>query len=288
MNVVWSYRDYSGCTMDSGNAGCDLETEPLELAALEASALSWIKFAPRIQRIFYADEPVYDILKKNNLLQLYNRVVVVDYAKSLDGKYTRLGKFFAYPKMYAMTQQEEPFFICDTDCVLRDRISLWLKDWTKYYAYYYVENSTRTPSDATEVELSQLASISQRTPLLRSFCDYTRTVNAGLMFFADPKVGQCLGHLLLEAGLDIQEGIDNRSNKEPGVRLLWTLYEESFIHNLVEFLAKQPIEEIPLNMFEEFSNGYYEGRNRKEVLEEIADACKCPFLKEKYQKLVCE
>lgn len=276
MKVVWAYRNYTGYRMDSGRALCELEAEPLELAALEASVISWIKFAPSVIRVFYADQSVFKILESYNLLRYFDEVKIVDFDQDLDGKYNRLGMFFAYPKIYAMTQQEEPFFLCDTDCVLRENLRNWFTDPTQYYAYYYMDGSTRTPDDATEEELAELSKVAHSSALLRSFCDYSRTINAGLVYYADPKVGQIIGHLILEAGLDIQRTIDR--DKPESWRLFWTLYEESLLHNLIEFVGRSKVQEIPLKCFEEFSEGYRDRMHNdsQKVLKDISNACRSP------------
>lgn len=284
MRVVWAYRDYTGCQMDSGRPLCELKAEPLELAALEASVISWIKYAPTSFRVIYVDLSVYGFLKDRELFNYFDKVEIVDYVKEFDNKYKGIGKFFAYPKIYAMIQQEEPFFLCDTDFVLRTNIRKWFTDDTQYYAYYYVDESTRTPDDATEEELITMSKIAHSSALLRSFCDYTRTINAGLVYYADPRVGQIVGHLMLEAGLDIQRTINLIS--PTSYRLLWTFYEESLLQNLIEYVSHSKVQEIPLEFFEEFSEGYRERiNNNREVLEDIKYACKSNILS-KYEKYI--
>ena len=77
MRVVWAYTDWT----KEGNF--DIKRYPLEEYALVESALSWMYYAPEYERVFYADQIVYDYFKSNNYLNLWDRVEIVDFEKEL-------------------------------------------------------------------------------------------------------------------------------------------------------------------------------------------------------------
>lgn len=250
MRVVYAYRSFPD--------RCDLISNPWETFLFKASLLSWIKYCPRAERVLYCDSTVRVFLetKAEDIVHFLDRIIEVNFEEELDKRYPRNHHFFAYPKMYAMCQQTEPFFICDTDGILRSNVSEWF-DETKYYAVYYNSDWTnRTPDYSPKEALRKISYSCTGRPALRSFCDYTNTINAGLLYFADPRVAQLVGHLILTLGTDIQDSFEEIYKKVPsplGNDFIWTLYEESLLGNLIKYITKQPIEVVREGQFEECS-----------------------------------
>lgn len=225
--VVWAYADW---TEDGQH---DLAVSSFQEYALVASALSWMKYAPNYWRVFYADQSIYDFLKKRGYLNLYNEVILVDFKKELLEKHR--AKFFAYPKIWAYTQQESPFFICDTDCILTTNIEEWL-DKTKCYGYLY-DHTKNLPLGNDRFEprhtLDSFIDYSNaivNSPGLRSFCNPVRSVNGGFIYFPDAKKAQALGYIMLSLCKEIQEVQGN-----------WVLFEEALIPTILDVL------EMPMN-----------------------------------------
>lgn len=247
MRVVWAYRTYG--------ERCDIITNPWETFIFKVSIMSWMKYAPQVKRVLYCDEKVHQFLTEKNYLKYLDEIILVDFEEAIDRRYPKVESFFAYPKIWAMTQQIEPFFICDTDGVLRCNISEWF-DEKEYYAVWYPrEIMSRTPDYTPENALCKLSQICTSSPALQSFCDYTDTINAGLLYFPDVKVAQIVGHMILTLGTDIQEGLEKSrlSLGQEGDDFVWTLYEESLLNSLITTISKKEIQKVKYEQFEECS-----------------------------------
>lgn len=230
--VVWAYADWTE------NGQHDLAVSSFQEYALVASALSWMKYAPTYWRVFYVDQSIYDFLKERGYLNLYNEVVVVDFRKEL--RDVHQASFFAYPKIWAYTQQESPFFICDTDCILTTTLEEWL-DESKCYGFLYdhtenmpLGNSRFEPRHTSDSFIAYSNSIT-KSPGLRSFCNPAHSVNGGFLYFPDAKKAQALGYIILSLCKEIQEGQGN-----------WVLFEEALIPTILDVLG-MPMEPRPEN-----------------------------------------
>lgn len=253
MKAIWAYRDWSNETMDSGRAGCDLKDYPLETISFIASLFSFIRFAPTFKRIIYCDQSVSRFLDRTGISKLLDEKYVVSFKKKIDIPYPTLGKFFAYPKIWAYSQLDEPGFIVDTDLILKEPVTQWL-DLEKYYMYYYYDKTAnRIPESASIDEIGALTQGSKCSPSFRSFADYSNTCNAGLIYFADSRTANVVGHTLLSMGIELQEFLDAKYFESLNKGLCWTLYEESPMKNLIEFVTKQEVQEIPKDAYVEMS-----------------------------------
>lgn len=262
MKVVYAYRSYSD--------HCDLIDNPCESFIFKCSLLSWMKYAPNVQREIYCDSKVTDFLKKVHLFELLDQVHTVDFEQELDRRYGGREGFFAYPKMYAMMQQDSPFFLCDTDGVLLSPLIEWFNPSNYYTVHYDSASSSRTPVWTNEEGLRLLAKGCSGTPTLRSFCNHTNTINAGLLYFADPRVGQIVGHMILALNLDIETSLEQLSDlRQKGNEFLWTLYEESLLEGLITYISREKIEEIPAGRFRECSGTSTEDVDSWKALEEV-------------------
>lgn len=279
MRVVYAYRSFSN--------RCDLIDNPWEAFLFKVSLISWMKYAPTVERVFYCDRTVYDFIDKNRILDLLDTVHVVDFKSELNRRYPLAHQFFAYPKLWAMCQQTEPFFICDTDGILRQNISNWFDSEKIYAVYYPAECSSRTPDYTPELALQKLNNCCTGSPTLRSFCDYTNTINAGLLYFPDARIGQIVGHMVLTLGTDIQCALVKSQERvgSEGDLFIWTLYEESLLSNLITFVSKQKIETLLNDKFEECSG--IDGTKRWMIsqVEKAIVNLKFTFLRKEFEDL---
>lgn len=247
MRVVYAYRSFTN--------RCDLIDNPWEAFLFRASLISWMKYAPRVERVIYCDLKVQKFLTTHGYADYLDRIILVNFEKELDKRYPDSEPFFAYPKIWAISQQTKPFFVCDTDGILRCNISDWFEENQYYAVYYPKENQNRTPDYTPFKALCKLAQICVSSPLLQSFCDYTNTINAGLLYFPDPRVAQLVGYTILTAGTDIYRGLEQvrKDIGNVGDDFVWTLYEESLLSNLITFISGKEIKKVMPSQFEECS-----------------------------------
>lgn len=244
--VVWAYADWTG------KGEHDLAKSTWQLYLLIAGVLSWMKFAPTYWRVIYVDKSIYEFLKEKNLLELYNEVQVVDFKKEIVGRFNV--NFFAFPKMWAYTKQESPFFICDTDVVLQRPLDEWFDD-TKYWGWLYNHTNnlplgtSEREREFTRKEWIEFQNTCTRTPGLRNLCDFTNCVNGGLIYFPDPKKAQILGYTMMSLA---QEIVPTHGD--------WVLYEEALIPTILKNIGvemtpqpmKARIEECGMGKLEEY------------------------------------
>lgn len=236
MDVVWAYADWS-------ERGCfDLRNYSFQLYVTVASVFSWMKYAPQFRRVIYVDESTHNLLCEKNLIHLWDKVEIVDFRKEIHKKYCV--HFYAYPKMYAYTQQTEPFFICDTDVVLFEPIDNWF-DPTKYWAVPY--NASTYPNfykNISAIDYAKSQEACKKSVGLSSFCNYNNSVNGCMLFFPDPKVGQLVGRLTMNLGSELNEEDVNGAT--------WLIYEEALLKNLIEFISHEKSQTIPEKCFREY------------------------------------
>ena len=224
MKVVWAYADWTG------KGEHDLAKSTFQQFMLVCSLTSWAKFAPNFERVLYADTSVRKWLRDRNLERLWDVIETVDFSKMLPRKYGV--EFFAYPKMWAFTQQTEPFFICDTDAVLMQPLHNWF-DPEIYWAWLY-DHSIKQDLTSRGLEEFFRFSSSISSPGLRTFCNFTKCANGGMIFFPDPKIAQILGHTMMSISKDIEW-------KETDLN--WVLYEEALIPSILEAMGHKMVDE---------------------------------------------
>lgn len=234
MNTVWAYREFNGTS--------ELKKSKFELEIFKSSLVSWIKFAPSFRRIGYFDQGTHIFFSESGILQYFDEVQVVDFSKEVDLMYK--SSLFSAPKMWAYTQQREPFFICDTDLVLHKPVRFWF-DPEKYWGVTYDHSDVgKIAGNCKESDFLGLAADLDTRPFLHHFADFTKSVNGCLFYFKDPQVANLVGELLLTAGNFIKG-----SSPES-----WVLYEEAAIVSLVEFISKEKVNAIPLQSYSEYCN----------------------------------
>ena len=239
--------------MDSGEARCDLVEFPLETYNLVASLFSFIKFMPQVTRKIYCDKSVYDFLRQTGIGRLFDSVNQVSFEKVLDSAYPTLGRFFAYPKIWAYTQFRENGFVVDTDLILKQNLLEYL-DLRRIYIYRYEEMSaSRIPVNSSRNEIEVLVRGSKCSESFRNFANYVNTCNAGLLYFPDSKIANIVGHTLLSMGIELQSFLDSNYPNSLDKGLCWTLYEESPLLGLLETISQTKVLSFLPNSYEELS-----------------------------------
>lgn len=237
MKVVWSYCNWKGVPGTS-----DIEKSSFQYTCLEASVQSWKLQHPSITRVLYVDQILFDFLKGKQILQFWDEVHIVDFQKEIVERYNT--RFFAYPKMWAFTQQSEPFFICDTDVVLKNNVGFSWFDPTRYYGVPY---SFTHDSKPTGLDLIKLETFKDLVPELRAICNWEKSVNGCLFYFPDSDIANRVGEIMLQVGtaLDACPILTQFKHK-------WILYEEAIMRNIVEMLTGTEMLAIPNSWFKEY------------------------------------
>lgn len=271
MEAIWAYRDWTGIGMDSGKARCDLIEFPLETYSMVASLFSFIKYMPQVTRRIYCDSSVYTFLKHTKISKLFDEVNLVSFEKVLDKSYPTLGRFFAYPKIWAYTQFRENGFIVDTDLILKKNLLEYL-DLSKNYIYRYEkESANRIPVSSSRNEIEVLVRSSKCSESFRKFANYVDTCNAGLLYFSSSKIANIVGHTLLSMGIELQSFLDSNYPNSLDKGLCWTLYEESPLVGLLETISQTKVLSFLPDSYEELSVDWEgEIRTRIDWQEEIA------------------
>lgn len=197
MNVVWAYADWS----EEGKS--PIHTKSYNRFLLEASVRSVIQYAPWFTRIFYVNQTLYDLLKELRWLKYWHRVEVVDFKQKLQED--RATTFFALPKVWAYTQQEEPFWIFDTDVMFIRDISEWFDPnylWVDRYDFMERAEMLENTQQVDPTGLSNPRASAVGAPI----------------FFPNPKIANIIGHAILDFNVEtvrISENLDNF--KEEGI-----------------------------------------------------------------------
>lgn len=254
MKVVWSYCNWRGIPGTS-----DIEKSSFQFTCLKASVQSWKQYYPEFIRALYVDQVLYDFLENQRVLSFWDEIHIVDFQVEIVQKYRT--RFFAYPKMWAFTQQSEPFFICDTDVILRKEADFSWFDPKQYYGVFYNFVHDTNP---TSLDLIKLESFKFLIPELKRVCNWTKSVNGCLFFFPDPKVAKKVGETMLQIGTALDQCCIL-----PQFKHKWILYEEAIMRNTVELLTGVEVHNIPKTWFKEYCGLDGQNEDYPELLLEI-------------------
>lgn len=229
MRAVWVYRDYRTNPKYGGfvKLGCEL-LDFKELATMSAALATWQVLAPEVTRVIYLDSSMYDYLNKKEILGRYNEVVVVDFDKEIDSKYPEIN-FFAAPKLWALTQQKEPFFLLDTETFILKRLKEWYDEDT-FYSLKYSKTNKNHISNWDPKEQEDVNQLKKQLGSLGDYLDPDKMIEAGFTSWPDPKIAREVGETCLEICRKVCSspgGIKSFSKK-------WTFCEESILVPVTE------------------------------------------------------
>jgi len=112
MKVIWGYSE-------------KIDTERLSLqknsttqASLILSAVSWMKFAPNVTRILYTDRSTCNFLLKNDLTDLWDEVIVVEFVKDLVLRWGISSSTMIPYYICTLQEDSEPFWYSSYNMVL--------------------------------------------------------------------------------------------------------------------------------------------------------------------------
>lgn len=271
MRVVWAYTDWT----KEGNF--DIKRYPLDEYALVESALSWMYYAPEYERVFYADQIVYDYFKSNNYLNLWDRVEIVDFEKEL--RDIQGVDFFAYPKIWAMTRQKEPFWICDTDVALFRRPEELVQDCTKIHGnLYQLQDEGLFGYCREQFDKKGIGCEGFEPYKLTKELHYLRQsgvgtfigsvgINGGTIFYPDPDVAKVIGYALFSGARLLARELQG----VPESDLRWTLWEELFLYGIMTTINQKPVQ---LSDSERSGGCYHIGVSHIPTLKEVQDRIK--------------
>lgn len=230
MKVVWGYGHIVDKLTSSTYSGIGLDS-PQQLLGLVFGALSCYYRFPRGRRVFYADSGVKKFLQKQlgRLdFTLFEEIIEVPFRQKLH--IDRKVDFYALPKVYALTLQDEPFLILDPDVVVLTDFQKY--DLTKPIGCLY---SADVRELINEVHKSDLVrETMNRHPSIRKFFDWTHTLNAALFYHPDPVKASILGHTILDINAELPE----RDRRQIGtVAETFRMYEEALMPSIMEAIG---------------------------------------------------
>jgi len=239
MRAVWIYRDYHkgpARLKNKVDGNCEIFNRR-ELEVMSGALASWQVLAPEVERVLYLDLSIYNYLSKVDMLKRYDKVILVDFNEVLDSKYPN-NCFFASPKLWALTQCNEPTILLDTETVLFQPLKDWMNPENFYAFRYSVENPIhpskwhKNDIEGYNVELEKLGELGR-------FVNYQDMIEAGITYWPDPKAARWVGNKALEVCEKVC------STNYLAFDYKWTMCEES---NLIPILRDY------------VSNNYEEGR----------------------------
>lgn len=238
MRVVWTYRDYRNVPKYKDKVFRDCELLAYEeLAVFGAGLATWQILAPECIRVFYGDKSMLTFLEEKKLLDRFDEVHEVDFEQEIDRKYPFID-FFAAPKLWALTQQKESFFLVDTELMLFKPVREWYKN--NYVGVGYepinpIHLSNWTQEDLAYFEKLKSLVKSEHVRFLRP----DLMINAGLTSWFDPEVAKAVG---LQA-LDLCNEI---CSVKLDWRYKWTFCEESIIPAILKEYSGCSIKLLPI------------------------------------------
>lgn len=239
MKVVWGYGQIVDELTSGAYSGIGLDS-PQQLLGLVFGALSCYYRFPRGRRVFYADPKVKQFLHrqlKNLDFTLFEEIVEVPFKQKLHTD--RKVDFYALPKVYALTLQDEPFLILDPDVVLLTDFQRY--DLTKPIGCLYSADVSELIKEVHKSDL--VRKIMDRHPSIRKFFDWTNTLSAALFYHPDPVKASILGHTILDINAELPE----RDWRQLGTLAeTFRVYEEALIPSIMEAIGS-PIQQTFVN-----------------------------------------
>lgn len=235
MRVVWIYRDYRKGPeryRDKVHLNCEL-SQWREFKVFSCGVASWQALEPSITRVLYVDKYMYESLnKRKGFLQRFDEIQVVDFENTLDLDYPDID-FFAAPKLWVLTQQEEPFILSDTETVLLRPFSECKElDLEKYNFLEYGEGNPMRVEHWTEQDHSQCEEFFTELSKYVRYFNPKQMIEAGFSNYPDPEVAKEVGKILLEICNEVCISKTEFPKK-------WTFCEESILVPVVTEVLKQ-------------------------------------------------
>lgn len=253
MRVVWVYRDYRTGLEKYRNKvhlNCEL-IHPRELKVFSGGIASWQALAPEVERVMYVDSSVYRFLEQQKLLSRFDEIHIVDFEQELDGRYPGID-FFAAPKLWAMTQQNQPFALVDTEAVLLKPFEECEElDLNRYNAFCYHETNPIHFTNWTEQDIEEMELLKEEIGEDGELFEPQSMVEAGFVNYLDPEIAKKVGEKILQICEKVCQSKSTFSKK-------WTFCEESLLISTLRKYLQEVGQEHQIKLHEPFLEGTQE------------------------------
>lgn len=252
MRIVWAYRSYVGNTRYSNKVSRDCELlVNEELRVFSAGLATWQILEPACTRVFYGDKSMVQFLREKGLADRFHEIYTVDFEKEIDEKYPDID-FFATPKIWALTQQKEPFFLVDTELMLMKPLKEWIEEG-EYVAVRYELQNPIVMKNWNREDMQNYLQLEKDLGEDSKFLRPDKMINAGLTSWPDPEIAK-------QVGLKALEICQKVCRSELSWRYKWTFCEESILVPLIQYFSGKTVKFLP-NMFETHDLGFTEWSN---------------------------
>lgn len=209
-----------------------------------ASAYSWKRFAPQFKRVLYLDKDTRNILSRlGDALDLWDELVDIEFNDLL----LKTGNsYWCNAQNFAQTLQTEPFWLLDSDVVLKCPLSSWF-DPKCWYAQLHIDRLSPKYGCYRDTDVDFYYDTYKRRPGLQLLNDPTEMVDGGCIYYADPRVGVLTGYALLGMQSDIcshiHPGYDgDGEDLENYSRNVGSLVEEAVYPVIFQMLGIRPVD----------------------------------------------